>query len=121
VQAIREVGVDISAHTSRTAEQSIDRPWDYAITVHAAANEACPPMFPKRSTRLHWSFPDPSQATGTEDERRPCCAVPDARLPGRTGVAILAELNDSGALIPLMAISGYATVATVVRLLQAGA
>jgi FixJ family two-component response regulator len=51
----------------------------------------------------------------------PGCAVLDVRLPGRSGVAIQAELNDRGALIPLIAISGYASVATVVRVLQAGA
>jgi len=38
------------------------------ITVCDAANEACP-VFPKRTSRLHWSFQDPSQATGTEAER----------------------------------------------------
>jgi arsenate reductase len=68
VRAMREVGVDISGHTSKTVEQLVDQPWDYVITVCDAANEACP-VFPKRSTRLHWSFQDPSQATGTDDER----------------------------------------------------
>jgi arsenate reductase len=68
VRAMREVGIDISGQTSKTVEQLMDRPWDYVITVCDAATEACP-VFPKRSTRLHWSFPDPSQATGTEDER----------------------------------------------------
>jgi arsenate reductase len=38
------------------------------ITVCDAANEACP-VFPAKTTRLHWSFPDPSRATGSEDER----------------------------------------------------
>jgi arsenate reductase (thioredoxin) len=38
------------------------------ITVCDAANEACP-VFPGAKNRLHWSFEDPSQATGTEEER----------------------------------------------------
>jgi len=32
------------------------------------ANESCP-VFPGTSDRSHWSFPDPSKATGTEAER----------------------------------------------------
>jgi arsenate reductase len=68
VRTMREVGVDISGHASKTVEQLMDQPWDHVITVCDAANEACP-VFPTRSARLHWSFQDPSQATGTEDER----------------------------------------------------
>jgi arsenate reductase len=32
------------------------------------ANEACPVFFGAKR-RLHWSFPDPSKATGTEAEQ----------------------------------------------------
>ena len=32
------------------------------------ANERCP-VFPGRTTRLHWSFEDPSAAPGSDDER----------------------------------------------------
>ena len=38
------------------------------ITVCDTANDTCP-VFPKKTRRLHWSFQDPSLATGTEDER----------------------------------------------------
>jgi arsenate reductase len=38
------------------------------ITVCDQANEACPVFFGARE-RLHWSFPDASQATGSEDEQ----------------------------------------------------
>jgi arsenate reductase len=68
VRAMREVGVDLSTHTSKTLEGLLDRPWDYVITVCDSANEQCP-LFPGHTTRLHWSFDDPSQATGSEDER----------------------------------------------------
>jgi arsenate reductase len=63
-----EAGVDLNGHTSKTVDQFLDQPWDYVITVCDAANEACP-VFPKKTSRLHWSFRDPAQATGTEHER----------------------------------------------------
>lgn len=68
VRAMAEVGIDISRHTSKTLEMFLQEPWDYVITVCDAANERCP-LFPKQVNRLYWSFPDPSTATGSEDER----------------------------------------------------
>jgi len=68
IQAMQEVGIDISHHTSKTLQQYLKQPWDYVITVCDAANEACP-IFPGGKRRLHWSFPDPSKATGTEEEQ----------------------------------------------------
>jgi arsenate reductase len=68
VQAMAEAGVDLRAHTSKTVDRLIGQRWDYVITVCDAANEACP-AFPEQSSRLHWSFPDPSRATGAEHER----------------------------------------------------
>jgi arsenate reductase len=38
------------------------------ITVSDSANERCP-IFPSKTNRLHWSFPDPSQASGADEER----------------------------------------------------
>jgi arsenate reductase len=38
------------------------------ITVCDSANERCP-VFPERTTRLHWSFEDPSRASGGEEDR----------------------------------------------------
>jgi arsenate reductase len=46
----------------------VEQSWDYVITVCDTANERCP-VFPGRTTRIHWSFSDPSQATGTDQER----------------------------------------------------
>jgi arsenate reductase len=68
LRAMAEVGVDLSAHTSKTLERFVQQPWDDVITVCDDANEACP-FFPGGKRRLHWSFPDPSRATGTEDEQ----------------------------------------------------
>jgi arsenate reductase (thioredoxin) len=68
IQAMAEIGVDISAQESETLGRYLREPFDYVITVCDEANEACP-FFPGASERLHWSFPDPSKAQGTEEER----------------------------------------------------
>src|SRR5262245_25990951 len=68
VKAMAEVDIDLGRHTSKTLDQLADQAWDYVITVCDSANEQCP-IFPKKTTRLHWSFADPSRATGTEAER----------------------------------------------------
>jgi arsenate reductase (thioredoxin) len=68
IRAMGEVGINLGGHTSKTVDSLLDRPWDYVITVCDSANERCP-LFPGCTTRLHWSFDDPSQAAGTEDER----------------------------------------------------
>jgi arsenate reductase (thioredoxin) len=68
VRAMREVGIDIGSHQSKTLEGFLNEPWDDVITVCDSANESCP-IFPRTVRRLHWSFEDPSRATGTEDER----------------------------------------------------
>jgi arsenate reductase len=68
IRAMAEVGVDVAGQQSKTLERYLAEPWDYVITVCDDANEACP-LFPGGKRRLHWSFPDPSKATGTEDEQ----------------------------------------------------
>ncbi len=68
IKAMAEVGIDISQQTSKTLNGYLREPWDFVITVCDQANEACP-FFPGGKHRLHWSFPDPSTATGTDDEK----------------------------------------------------
>ena len=68
VRAMEEIGVDISGQESKTLDRYLSEPFDYVITVCDDANEACP-FFPGASTRLHWSFEDPSKAEGSEEER----------------------------------------------------
>ncbi len=66
IRVMAERGVDISGHTSKVFSGL--ESWDYLITVCDDANERCP-WVPGSVKRLHWSFPDPSRATGTEEER----------------------------------------------------
>jgi arsenate reductase (thioredoxin) len=68
VKAMAERGIDITGHTSKTLDRFLDQPWDDVITVCDSANETCP-VFPKAGRRLHWSFEDPSKATGSDDAK----------------------------------------------------
>ena len=68
IAAMAEIGADVSGQESKTLERYLGEPFEYVVTVYDAANEACP-VFPGAKNRLHWSFEDPSQATGTEEER----------------------------------------------------
>lgn len=68
VRAMAELGIDISGQESKTLQRYLGQPFDAVITVCDDANEACPVFLGARE-RLHWSLPDPSQATGSEDEQ----------------------------------------------------
>lgn len=68
VRAMAEIGIDISEQESKTLDRYLDQPFDAMITVCDQANETCPVFFGARH-RLHWSFPDPSKATGSEQEQ----------------------------------------------------
>ncbi len=68
VRAMDELGIDISGQESKTLERYLGETFDYVITVCDDANEACP-VFPGARRRLHWSFEDPAQARGSEEER----------------------------------------------------
>ena len=68
IQAMAELGIDISHQQSKTLDHYLDQPFDELITVCDTAAEACP-VFPGAVRRRHWSFKDPSKATGSETEQ----------------------------------------------------
>lgn len=67
VWAMKEFGIDISAHTSEPVDKYLNDEWDYVITVCGGANENCPAFMGKVKHRLHIGFDDPSYATGTDE------------------------------------------------------
>ena len=72
IKAMHELGIDISeraGHRAKGIEQFADQlPMDLVVTVCDEAAEECP-YFPNARHQQHWGFPDPSAATGTEEER----------------------------------------------------
>lgn len=65
VEAMQEVGIDISHNTSDSVERYLNEEWDYVITVCGGAKEVCPAFTGKVKKRLHIGFDDPSHAVGT--------------------------------------------------------
>ena len=67
IQVMKEIGIDISNHSSKTVGQFKDKSFDLVITVCDNARETCPFFHGKKI--IHQSFPDPSQIQGTDEER----------------------------------------------------
>jgi arsenate reductase len=67
VLVMKEIGLDISNHTSDSVENYLNEEWDFVITVCGGANESCPSFTGKVKTRLHIGFDDPSHAVGTDE------------------------------------------------------
>jgi arsenate reductase len=67
IEVMKEIGIDISGHTSKHLEEFLNRNVDTVITVCGNADQACP-MFPGQVNRFHWGFDDPAHATGSEGE-----------------------------------------------------
>jgi arsenate reductase (thioredoxin) len=68
VRAMTEIGIDISKQRSKDVAEYAGGAFDLVITVCDNARQSCP-VFPGAVRRLHWPFPDPADATGSEDER----------------------------------------------------
>lgn len=68
VEAMREVGIDISHQRSKSVDEFVGREFEYIITVCDNARESCP-VFPGKAVRVHWSFDDPAAVEGEWDVR----------------------------------------------------
>ena len=60
VEVMREVGIDVSEHRSKSVEEFVSEDFDYVITVCDVALAACP-RFDHSKRQLHWSITDPAE------------------------------------------------------------
>jgi arsenate reductase len=77
VEAMKEIGIDISRNATRSAFDCFKsgRLYSYVITVCDETNAERCPVFPGFAKRLHWGFPDPAKLQGTYEEK-----LRDARI-----------------------------------------
>jgi arsenate reductase len=70
IQAMQEVGIDISDQTSKGVDTYLGKVlFQYLITVCDDADKNCPTVWPGVNQRMHWSFEDPAAFEGTDDEK----------------------------------------------------
>jgi arsenate reductase len=68
IAAMREIGIDISSHRSKSIDEFTGQPFAYVITVCDNAKQQCP-MFPGPARRIHWSIKDPAVVEGDNETR----------------------------------------------------
>jgi arsenate reductase len=68
IEAMGEIGIDITSHRSKSVDEFTGDEFDHIITVCDNARESCP-VFPGSAERIHWSFDDPAAVEGSEQER----------------------------------------------------
>ena len=68
IAVMREIGIDISGHRSKSVDEFAGQELDLVITVCDNAKESCP-VFPGATQRLHWPFEDPAAVAGSEERR----------------------------------------------------
>jgi len=67
VAVMKEIGIDISNHSSKHMNDFLKRDVHTVITVCGNADQACP-SFPGQLNRYHWGFDDPAKAEGSDEE-----------------------------------------------------
>jgi len=68
IVAMRELGIDISGHRSKSVDEFNGQQFDYVLTVCDNAKESCP-IFPGQTVTVHHNFEDPAELQGSEEER----------------------------------------------------
>jgi len=68
IESMSEIGIDISAHRSKSVSEFDGQRFDTVITVCDSAAKECP-TFPGVPELIHWSIQDPGAATGSHEEK----------------------------------------------------
>src|SRR5947199_10859368 len=68
IAVMKEIGIDISKHRSKSVDEFAGKNFDYVLTVCDNAKETCP-VYPGHTNRIHHRFEDPAAVEGSEEER----------------------------------------------------
>ena len=89
IAVMREIGIDISGHTSKTILPFLGEEFAWVITVCDQAKESCP-VIPGATQQAHWSIDDPSEMEGSEKERLHAFRIARDTLRDRVHMLLLA-------------------------------
>ena len=68
VAVMKEIGIDISGHRSKSVDEFAARDFDYVLTVCDSAKESCP-IYPGHGNRIHHGFEDPAAVEGSDEDK----------------------------------------------------
>lgn len=68
IEVMRQIGIDILGHRSKSVDEFAGQEFDYVITVCDNANQNCP-VFPGNTKRIHWSIDDPASVEGDDNAK----------------------------------------------------
>ena len=68
IVVMKELGIDMSHKHSIGLDEFAGQQFDYVITLCSQADEACPVFF-GGTQKIHIGFPDPAEATGSDQEK----------------------------------------------------
>jgi arsenate reductase len=95
IRVLAEAGIDWSGARSKVITEFLDQRFDYVITVCDRARESCP-VFPGSTNTLHWGLDDPSEVTGTDEERLAAFRRTEREVAGRLRPFIEVALRAAG-------------------------
>jgi arsenate reductase len=91
IAVMKELGIDISGHRSKSVNEYLDTSFDYVITVCDYAAQRCP-TFPGDAKRIHWSVADPV-VIGDDEAQREAFRVARDDLKNRIERFVFQEIR----------------------------
>ena len=67
IEVMREIGIDITGHESKSLKKFLNQPIHTVITVCGNVDQTCP-VFPGQVERIHHGFDDPAHAVGNREQ-----------------------------------------------------
>jgi arsenate reductase len=95
LRVLQESGLSTEGLRSKSVDEFAGQAFDYVITVCDSARQTCP-TFPGGGQRLHWSYEDPSAATGSEEERLETFRRVRAAIGARIDRFVVGDIHSAG-------------------------
>jgi arsenate reductase len=99
IRVLQEAGFDTTGLRSKSVSEYLGQSFDYVITVCDQARQSCP-VFPGGGASLHWGYEDPSEASGTEEERLAVFRRVFTQVGERIGTFVEIAKREHGTPVP---------------------